>query len=587
LTGERVERRLAAILTADVAGYSRLMGADEEGTLAALRLIRRELGDPKIAEHRGRIVKTTGDGLLVEFPSVVDAVRCAVEVQRAMAERNADVPADRRIEFRIGIHQGDVIVEDGDIFGDGVNLAARLESLAEPGNICVSDRVQADTMGKVDVTFDDLGERQLKNIARPVRAFAVRVGVEPSYPPAPARPAMPLPDKPSIAVLPFQNMSDDAEQEYFADGIVEDIITGLSRIKWLLVIARNSSFIYKGKSVDVKQIGRELDVRYVLEGSVRKAGNRVRITGQLVETQSGAHLWAERYDRPLDDIFALQDEITLSVVGAIAPSLRTAEIERVKRKRPESLDAYDLVLRALPLVEAGNPQEAAQAIPLLERAVDLAPGYALAHGLLAEAHHLKYQFGARSEEDRAASVAHARRVLATGADDPEALSYAAFVIGLDAHDHATAIDTFYRAIALSPSLANAHGQLATVLVRLGKAQEAIEHAEWAVRLSPHGLAALRGYSALSHAYFLLERYAEAATAGRRYAQGRPRFAPAHFVLAACLGRMGHIQEAKECVARGLALDPDFTIGSLMRRLSMLPDVAAKWAAPMRELALPE
>ncbi len=313
---ELVERRLAAILAADVAGYSRLMGGDEEGTLAALKAIRRELSDPKITEHRGRIVKTTGDGLLVEFSSVVDAVRCAVEVQRAMALRNAEIPADQRIEFRVGIHQGDVIVEDGDIFGDGVNLAARLEGLAEPGGICVSGRVRSDAAGKVeDIAFEDLGEQQVKNIARPVHAFAIWLGAVAVT--APVRPPLALPDKPSLAVLPFANMSGDPEQEYFVDGMVEEITTAIARLPWLFVIARNSSFAYKGKSPDLRQVGRELGVRYVLEGSARKAGNRVRITAQLIDTTTGAHIWADRIDGALDDIFELQDQVASKVVGAI------------------------------------------------------------------------------------------------------------------------------------------------------------------------------------------------------------------------------------------------------------------------------
>jgi TolB-like protein/class 3 adenylate cyclase len=303
-------RRLAAILAADVAGYSRLIEVDEDGTLGRLKALRAEVIDPKIAEHRGRLVKTTGDGLLVEFLSVVDALRCAGEIQAALAERNGEAPADRRIEFRIGIHQGDVVVEDGDIFGDGVNVAARLEGLAEPGGICVSARVQEDAAGKLDLAFADMGDQALKNITRPVRAY--RVGARASRPHAagtaavqPA-PALPLPDKPSIAVLPFANMSGDPEQEYFVDGMVEEIITALSRIRWLFVLARNSSFTYKGQAVDVKQVGRELGVRYVLEGSVRKAGNRVRITGQLIDAATGAHLWADRFDGSLEDVFELR-----------------------------------------------------------------------------------------------------------------------------------------------------------------------------------------------------------------------------------------------------------------------------------------
>jgi adenylate cyclase len=366
-------RRLAAILAADVAGYSRLMGADEEGTLELLKALRRELLDPKIAEHCGRIVKTTGGGLLVEFASVVDAVRCAVEVQRAMANRNAGAPAEKRIEFRFGIHQGDILVEDGDIFGDGVNLAARLEGLAEPGGICVSGRVRADAAGKVDVAFDDLGEQSLKNIARPVRVYRVRLGEAPETN-TPAA-ALALPDKPSIAVLPFANMSGDPEQEYFADGMVEEIITALSRIRWLFVIARNSSFTYKGRAVDVKQVGRELVVRYVLEGSVRKGGNRVRITAQLIDATSGAHLWADRFDGLLEDVFELQDKVAISVAGVIEPTLRQSEIERARRKRPDSLDAYDLYLRALPCAVAAMPEDADKALPLLGKAIELEPDF--------------------------------------------------------------------------------------------------------------------------------------------------------------------------------------------------------------------
>ena len=302
-------RRLAAILAADVAGYSRLIGEDEEGTLDRLRSMRAEVIDPPIAQHRGRIVKTTGDGFLVEFASVVDAPRCAAQIQKAMADGNAGIATENRIEFRIGVHQGDIVVEDDDIFGDGVNIAARLEGLAEPGGICVSARVQEDVAGRLDLTFDDLGEQNLKNIARPVRVYRVRpltAEDAPKLRPTETGPALTLPDKPSIAVLPFQNISGDPEQEYFADGMVEEIITALSRIRWLFVIARNSSFTYKGQSVDVKQVARELGVRYVLEGAVRKAGGRVRITGQLIDALSGTHLWADRFDGSLEDIFELQ-----------------------------------------------------------------------------------------------------------------------------------------------------------------------------------------------------------------------------------------------------------------------------------------
>ena len=366
MSPERIERKLVAILAADIAGYSRLMGVDEVGTARALREHRAAV-DPIVTSHGGRIVKTTGDGVLLQFPSVVAAVECAVAVQNLMAERNADVPQDRRMLFRMGINLGDVLIEDDDILGDGVNIAARLEGIAEPGGLCISESSYQQVRDKLAIHFEDMGQQQLKNITRPVRVYRIPLGGTS----AKERPPLALPDKPSIAVLPFQNMSGDTEQEYFTDGMVEDIIPGLSRIKWLFVIARNSTFTYKGRVIDVKQIGRELGVRYVLEGSVRRVTDRIRITGQLIDAVSGAHVWAERYDRKFDDVFALQDEITLSVVGAIEPTLRLAEIERVKRKRPDSLDAYDLVLQAQPDVYSGMPDRATKALPLLERALAL------------------------------------------------------------------------------------------------------------------------------------------------------------------------------------------------------------------------
>jgi adenylate cyclase len=336
-------RRLAAILAADVAGYSRLMGADEEGTHARLKAHLRDLVDPKIKEHRGRTVKNTGDGFLAEFPSVVDAVRCAVEVQRGMADREPDLPDEQRISFRIGINLGDVIAEGEDIFGDGVNVAARLEALAEPGGICVSRVVRDQVRDKLDFAFDDLGEQQVKNIARPVRIYRVRdLGTAAKGASAMTSPVPPLPDKPSIAVLPFANMSGDPEQEYFVDGMVEEIITALSRIRWLFVIARNSSFTYKGQTVDVKQVGRELGVRYVLEGSVRKAGNRVRITWQLIDTVTGMHLWADRFDSSLEDVFELQEKVASGVAGVIEPALQAAETARSTGRPTDDLTAYDL-----------------------------------------------------------------------------------------------------------------------------------------------------------------------------------------------------------------------------------------------------
>jgi TolB-like protein len=414
---ERVERRLTAILAADVAGYSRLMGADEEGTLAQLKAHRRTLIDPKINEHRGRIVKSTGDGMLVEFGSVVDALRCAVEVQRGMFERNADVPQAKRIEFRLGVHVGDIIIDSGDIFGDGVNVAARLEGLAEPGGICVSGRVQEDVQGKLDIVFEDIGEQQLKNIARLVRVYRVRLNGTNTKPPPP------LPDKPSIAVLPFQNMSGDPEQEYFADGMVEEIITALSRFRNLFVIARNSSFTFKGRAVNVKQVGRELGVRYVLEGGVRKVVSRVRITAQLIDAASGAQLWSDRFDGGLEDIFDLQDRVTASVVGAIAPKLEQVEIDRARRKPTENLDAYDYYLRGIAIVHQWTREATDGALRLFYRAIELDPDFASPHGLAAWCYIRRRNSGWMTErlQDMAEAERLAQRAVELGKDDAIAL----------------------------------------------------------------------------------------------------------------------------------------------------------------------
>jgi adenylate cyclase len=414
--GERAERRLAAIFAADVAGYSRLIEADEEGTLGRLKALRAEVIDPKIAGNRGRIVKTTGDGLLIEFASVVDAVRCAAEVQAAMADRNAAFPPECRISFRIGINMGDIVVEDGDIFGDGVNVAARLESLAEPGGICVSARVREEAAGRLDLAFEDIGEQSLKNIARPVHVFRVATGQK-----AVPESALALPNKPSIAVLPFANMSGDPEQEYFADGMVEEIITALSRIRWLFVIARNSSFTYKGQAVHVKQVGRELGVRYVLEGSVRKSGQRVRITAQLIDAQSGTHLWADRFDGSLEDIFDLQDKIAISVAGVIEPALQAAETARSAGRPTNDLTAYDLYLRAYAMLRS-SARQIPEALRLMEQAITRDPGYgpALAWAAICCLRLLADGRSEDAEADRLKGTDFARRALEVAGDDPEA-----------------------------------------------------------------------------------------------------------------------------------------------------------------------
>jgi len=585
MSEHRVERRLAAILAADVAGYSRLMGADEEGTLARLNARRREFLEPTVAKHRGRVVKRTGDGILVEFVSAVDATRCAIEVQHGMAQRNIGVADEQRIEIRIGVHVGDIIIEEGDIFGDGVNIAARLESVAQPGGLCISEDAYRQVRDKLDANFLDSGERQLKNIARPVRIYEFY----PDTSPAGKTPASELarPDKPSIAVLPFQNMSGDAEQEYFADGMVEDIITGLSRFKWLFVIARNSTFAYKGRSVDIKQVGHELGVRYALEGSVRKAAGRVRITTQLIDAETGAHVWAERYDRSMDDIFALQDEITLSTVAAIEPSVRRAEIERAKRKRPENLDAYDLVLRATPLADTGMPDGASQALPFLERAISLDPNYALAHGQAAFCHEILYIRAGRREETRSAAIRHAHSAIALGPDDASALVYGGIAIGLVEHDRALAQEVFESALAVSPSAAWAYLWGALILGWGGDAERAIEWGERGIRLSPFDpwiTAALHG---ISMGHFLNGRYDDAAKAARRAIRSKPGFSISHMLLAAALAKLGRTDEAKAAAERVLQLQPNFSSTGQCTGIGCVPILAVPLIEALRTAGLPE
>jgi len=584
----RVERRLTAIIAGDVAGYSRLMGADEEGTLARLNAHRREFLEPKIAEHRGRIVKRTGDGILIEFSSVVDAVRCAIQQQRGMAQRNAGMPAEQRIELRMGIHIGDIIIDEGDIFGDGVNIAARLESIAQPGGICISDDAYRQVRGRLDANFKDSGEQELKNIARPVRVYqwqpdaaAVADGASAGNPA--------LPDKPSIAVLPFQNMSGDPEQEYFADGMVEDIITGLSRIRWLFVIARNSSFIYKGKPVDVRRVGRELGVRYVLEGGVRKSGSRIRVTAQLLEAASGAHLWADRFDGALADVFDLQDQITEKVVGIVEPSLRQSEIERSRRKHPENLDAYDLYLRAVPHLASAMPADAKIAMGFLERAIELNPNYTAAHAALAWCLEMRFVREGFNDADRAAGVRHARLALAHGGDDPTALSNAALVILHLDKDFASAAAAIERALALNGSCATALYLGAHIHGFAGDPALAESYAECAFRLSPFDPQLFLRYEALGSVKLRAGRYDEAAACYAQAVQANPRFSSMYAFLTAALELAGRGEEAKSTAQRLLELEPAFRIQPYMAVLGSFcrPELVDAWIAGLRKAGLPE
>jgi adenylate cyclase len=542
-------RRLAAILAADVAGYSRLMGADEEGTLERLKALRRELVDPKITEHHGRIVKTTGDGLLVEFASVVDAVRCAVAVQQAMPERDTGVAADNRIELRIGINLGDVIVEGDDLYGDGVNIAARIEALADAGGVFVSNTVHDHVRDRLPFLFEDLGEQQVKNIARPVRVYRVRDTGAAKSPSAPAVPSLPLPDKPSIAVLPFANMSGDPEQEYFVDGMVEEIITALSRIRWLFVLARNSSFTYKGQAVDVKQVGRELGVRYVLEGSVRKGGGRVRITGQLIDAITGAHLWADRFDGSLEDVFELQDKVASSVAGVIEPTLQAAEIARSASRPTADLTAYDLYLRAYAMALSSSARFA-EALRLMEQAIERDPNYGPALGWAAICC-VRLVMDNRSEDRGAHSrkgTDFARRALQVAPDDPGILANAAGTLAYFGEDIGAMIALIDRALALNPNFAR--GWLLSGIIRnfAGQPDIAIAHVEVSLRLSPR---ARVGWASnqIGYAYFVSRRFDAAVPKLLLAIQEDPSLPNPYRYLAACYAHMGRLDEAREIVGQ--------------------------------------
>jgi adenylate cyclase len=566
--GERkVERRLAAILAADVVGYSRLVGEDEEGTLERMKVLRRAVADPKIKEHRGRVVRTMGDGLLVEFASVVDAVRCAVEIQREMALRDADLPADRRIEFRIGINLGDIIKDGREIYGDGVNVAARLEALATPGGICVSRVVRDQVRDKLGFAFDDRGEQQVKNIARPVRVFDVNMAGETMIltPDSAARAPLSLPDKPSIAVLPFQNMSGDPEQEYFADGMVEEIITALSRIRWLFVIARNSSSTYKGRSVGVKQVGRELGVRYVLEGSVRKGGNRVRITAQLIEAETGAHLWADRFDGSLEDVFDLQDKVAINVAGVIEPALQAAEVRRSAARPTHDVTAYDLYLRALATYYPITKERLLEALKLLHQAIAIDPYCGPALSLAAMCQMRLFREGWADESEAVGKgVDLARQALQAAGDDPAILANAAFVLANFGEDIGAMMALIDRALTLTPSFSR--GWFLSGVLRLWAGQHdlAIEHAEAALRLSPRERTGTP-LSLIGEAHFFKREFDEAAAKLLLSVQENPGYPHSYRVLAACYAQMGRLDEARAIIARLRSITPRLVPSSAQLR----------------------
>jgi adenylate cyclase len=588
---DRVDRRLAAIFAGDVAGYSRLMGVDEEGTLRQLKAHRKELVDPKITEHRGRIVKTTGDGMLVEFVSVVDAVRCAVDIQRGMAERNAEVQADRRIEFRIGINVGDIISDSNDIYGDGVNVAARLEALAEPGGITVSRNVHDQVRDKLSFGFEDMGEQVVKNIARPIGVH--RVSLLESAPPTTFKSTgtadqtrLSSAHRPSLAVLPFVNMSGDPEQDYFAEGISEDIITGLSKLRWFFVIARNSSFAYGGKAVDVKRIARELSVRYILEGSVRKGGSRVRITAQLIDAATGNHIWADRYDGDLTDVFALQDEITKKVVAAIEPKLLEAEGVRSQSRSPEDLGAWEMVMRANSLFWRMTQSEGETAIGILNSAVERYPDYAPAHSMLAfillVSGHLNLSYSTGSQLTRAGELG--ARAAELDDSDPWAhlaLGYAAF---MRRHTAESAAE-FRRALELNPNFAAAHGYLGWAFAFDGQSENAISHLEEAIRMSPHDPQNSIFNVGIAIAHYFSGRYDEAIASCRKAFQQRSGLARGSRIYIASLAQAGHTDDARAALERVKESHPDLSIAWIEQNVPYTSESMAKFVEGMRKAGL--
>jgi adenylate cyclase len=567
LTAERVERRLAAVLAADVAGYSRLMGGDEEGTLARLKAARKDLFDPAIASHRGRIVKTTGDGVLVEFASAVDAVRGAVEAQRAMAEQNAHLPKHQRIEFRIGVHVGDIIFDENDIFGDGVNVAARVENECEPGGVYLSDDAFRQVRGKMPLVFEDIGERALKNIAPPVRLYAVRGFADaPPEPPAGSAtasalpPALPLPNKPSIVVLPFQNMSGDQEQEYFADGLTENLTTDLSRFPGIFVIGRNTAFTFKGKTVDLKLVGRELGVRYALEGSVQRGGDRIRVSVQLIDTQSGGHLWAERFDRERGDLFQVQDEISRRVAYSLTRQLNKAELERGQRERSGNPDSVDLLLRAKASDLGGmHPDKQAAQLKLCEQAVALDSRNADAWAGIAtiKASIVVIGWSTTPAEDLRAAMAASERALAINPHNPVAVC-AKGRIFLAQGKFATALEAFEHAIELNPSHPDYRLLAGLAKIFLGRADEALESLNEAIRLSPRDLQIADYYMGMGMAYWELARYPEALRWLERSRAQNSGIEATSFLLASTYLRMGQQEKAEAAVRDALQTKPDWT-----------------------------
>ncbi len=548
---EHPQRRLAAILAADVVGYSLLMGQDETGTLTALRNRRKEVLEPAIARYQGRIFKVAGDGVLAEFSSAVNAVHCAVELQRGMTAANAGLPQNRRIVLRIGVNLGDVMVEGSDLYGDGVNIAARLESIAEPGGICISAKVYDEIRHKLELVCDDLGEHRLKNIATPVRAFHIKDIGE-----ARAVESLPVPLKPSIAVLPFSNMSDDPEQRYFSDGVTEDIITELSRFRSLFVIARNSSFQYRDRAVDVRRVGQELGVRYVVEGSVRKMDGRVRITAQLIDAETGNHLWGERYDRSIDELFKVQDELTRTIVATLVGRLELAEVKGVASRRTGSLTAYDMFLRGVVRMRGYAAVDNQRAREFFEKAVTLDPEFAAAHALLAMSLLMEHRFDAAPDHIKSRALSIALRAVQLDPSDGRCHQFLAQAYRYRGNFD-RALSHFEQAIALNPNDANAITQMGYALAIVGRAEEGVELIRQAMRLNP--LHPDWYWNDFAIALYAARRYEEALNANRKF-EGRMIYWPMARA-AACLAQLGRLDEARQQATEVLKLKPDFRLAS--------------------------
>ncbi|MEA2916471.1 MAG: adenylate cyclase [Bradyrhizobium sp.] len=593
LPSERLQRRLAAVLAADVAGYSRLMGLDEERTLAQLKTLRQTLVDPAVASHRGRIVKTTGDGMLVEFASAVDAARCAVDIQHEMINRSAGVAPDFRIEFRIGIHVGDIIIDDGDIFGDGVNIAARLEGIAEPGGICVSDDAYRQIRGKIDAPFEDIGQQALKNIAEPMSAWKVRTfgEVTPHVRLAASQVKtrdLTLPEKPSIVVLPFENMSAEPGQDYLADGIVEAITAALSCIRSFFVIARSSAFTYKGRVTNARDVGKELGVAYLLEGSVQKAGNRLRIIVQLIETEGGAHVWSSRFDGAIDEFFDLEDRITEQVAGALQPSIRIAEIERSRRKRPQDLGSYDFTMRAMPHVWALEREESGKALELLERALAIDPAYPLALSLAGWCHAQRsvYNWAEDIPLSQAMARSLAERAAEMSGDDPVILAVLGAVHTF-VRNHGTARVLLERAVTLDPNAAWAWSRLGWLENYADQPLKGIANFERALRLSPIDPMNFNNYVGMGSAHEIAQEYDEAAAYYRRALEERPNANWIYRNLAAVLSGAGRVEEAKQVFAELMRFYPDLTISKFKQAMVFSPAVLNRMGENLRKLGLPD